>query len=97
MKTVKRFVVFGYDDYYPEGGWSDMKDAFDTLEEAWEYACGLKTDYREIVDLQEGVVKEVCVGGRPAGGGMIVEELQLREDGELKSFTVKLVPREEEA
>jgi len=32
----KRFLVFAYDTYYPHGGMFDLKDSFDTIEEAVE-------------------------------------------------------------
>ena len=31
---LKRFLVFGYYDYYPGGGWHDFIKGFDTQEEA---------------------------------------------------------------
>ena len=31
---MKRFLVFGGEDYYPHGGWGDFIDSFDTIEEA---------------------------------------------------------------
>jgi hypothetical protein len=47
---VKRYVVFGYEEYYPAGGWGDFKGSYETLEEA-------KTQHPvadEIVDLTTG-------------------------------------------
>lgn len=30
----KRFLVFAGDRYYPDGGWNDMRQSFDKLEDA---------------------------------------------------------------
>ena len=57
----KRFVVFGYDDYYPGGGWGDLRGSADTVEGAWEIAkkehADLFTDNWEVIDLETG---DVC-------------------------------------
>lgn len=59
---VKRFVVFGFDQFYPCGGWNDHVESFDSLEEAEKLARQLR-DYKtdkihfnevEIVDLHSG-------------------------------------------
>lgn len=54
---VKRFVVFGYERYYPSGGFGDGYADFDTREEAETYANTLSEDDRfddvEVVDLLE--------------------------------------------
>jgi len=34
---LKRFIVFSGDDYYPGGGVLDLRESFDTLEEAKKY------------------------------------------------------------
>ena len=31
---MKRFLLFTFDFYYPEGGWHDFAGAFDSVEEA---------------------------------------------------------------
>lgn len=31
---MKQFLLFGYDTYYPSGGWRDFKESYDTEEEA---------------------------------------------------------------
>ncbi len=56
---MKRFLVFGYDDYYPCGGWDDFDGCFDTLEDALEHVQSdgvdewrRRADNREIVDMQ---------------------------------------------
>lgn len=57
-KKMKRFLVFGYDRYYPSGGWNDFKDSFDTKDEAQEYAQSLKdqkvVDFSHVVDTITG-------------------------------------------
>ena len=32
---MKRYLLFAGDQYYPRGGWSDFRDSFDSLEEAF--------------------------------------------------------------
>ncbi len=41
---LKRYLVFGHATYYPEGGWSDFKGSFDSLEEADALAEQLDND-----------------------------------------------------
>lgn len=31
---MKNFLVFGFDRYYPGGGWEDFLETFDTFEES---------------------------------------------------------------
>lgn len=61
---MKRFLVFGFDNYYPSGGIGDLQGEFDTLEEAVALTEA-KSKYRpsafqwenyELVDTQEGTV-----------------------------------------
>lgn len=35
--TMKRFLLFAFDTYYPSGGWSDFVGAFDTIEAVDEW------------------------------------------------------------
>ena len=44
-----RYLVFGYENYYPRGGWHDFQAAFAELEHAEAY--DVKGDYYQIVDL----------------------------------------------
>lgn len=46
---MKRFLLFSY-DYYPEGGWRDFYDSFDTLEDAHEASQTLTLNLWHIVD-----------------------------------------------
>jgi len=46
----KKFVVFCYSQYYPGGGLSDIKDSFDTLEEARTFCLKKREDFMEILD-----------------------------------------------
>ncbi len=36
------FLLFGFDDYYPSGGWNDFVGSFNTLKEAQN---GTKVEY----------------------------------------------------
>ena len=31
---MKRYLLFGYNQYYPRGGWYDLQGSFDTPQEA---------------------------------------------------------------
>ena len=33
-----KYLVFTYDNYYPAGGWNDLEDVFETLDEAVAFA-----------------------------------------------------------
>jgi hypothetical protein len=52
----KKYLVFAYDQYYPGGGWSDLKDRFATLEEAQNYIKTSKEhfDFWEIINAETG-------------------------------------------
>lgn len=53
MITTKRYLIFAYDAYYPAGGWSDFKEAFDDYPSALEFADKLQySDGIELVDLE---------------------------------------------
>lgn len=39
---MKKFLIFGYDRYYPAGGMHDLVGQFDTLEEVHEYFNGIR-------------------------------------------------------
>lgn len=34
VNKMKRFLLFVYDKYYPNGGWNDFRGDFDTIMEA---------------------------------------------------------------
>lgn len=51
---MKRYLLFTGYDYYPDGGWSDFKESFDSLEEA--IAASQKSpyycDWNQVVDTE---------------------------------------------
>ena len=60
---MKRYLVFGYDVYYPCGGINDLIGAFGTEEEINEYfikemsdkeSYFNKCDYYQVLDIQTG-------------------------------------------
>ncbi|WP_312357282.1 hypothetical protein [Sphingobacterium multivorum] len=51
----KRYLLFVYDKYYPSGGLFDLKESFDTLEEARDAAMKSECDYKEVYDRIAGV------------------------------------------
>lgn len=54
---MKRYIMFGYDQYYPSGGWTDFIKSSDDIEELKkDIVNGLKKhkcEYYEIVDLNK--------------------------------------------
>lgn len=55
MKKHKRYLLFGYDTYYPLGGMNDLIDSFDTIEEAIDAIKNDNSDCHEIYDRIEGI------------------------------------------
>lgn len=47
---MKKYIVFGYDQFYPLGGMMDFQDDFDTLEEALVYVKKDKWVYYDVVN-----------------------------------------------
>lgn len=54
---MPRYLLFGGDQYYPEGGWHDFRGGFDTVEEAWRGAAR-GWDWWHIVDTSSGEIVE---------------------------------------
>lgn len=54
---MKRFLLFSYAAYYPSGGWSDLYDSYDTLEEARAaFVAAASNNDHQIVDTETGEV-----------------------------------------
>lgn len=53
---MKRFLLFGFDEYYPSGGLHDLIDSTDSLEfceltvQGQEYKC----EYYQVLDIETG-------------------------------------------
>jgi len=47
---MKKFIVFGYEGFYPRGALADIQGDFDTLEEAKDYIENNKRDFNDVVD-----------------------------------------------
>lgn len=55
---MKKYLLFGGDNYYPSGGWNDFVDSFDTILEAmakmdiakweWDWAQIVNTATEEV-------------------------------------------------
>lgn len=58
-----RYLLFCFDGYYPEGGWSDCKGLFDTFEEARGNRTVGDYDYYQIVCIS-GDRHELVESGR---------------------------------
>lgn len=48
--TMKKYILFGYDQYYPFGGLHDIKGSYDTLLEARRAKTKDRSDNHDIVD-----------------------------------------------
>lgn len=54
--SVKRYLLFAGDQYYPVGGWDDFKGSFDTPDEAVDAIRhptepnGWRTDWWHVID-----------------------------------------------
>lgn len=59
---MKRFLVFAFDTYYPDGGWNDFQSSWDSLDEARAASAGTREgngyDHSHIVDGQTGRIEE---------------------------------------
>lgn len=59
-KTMNRYALFMYPQYYPSGGWGDYAGSFDTPENAmtvWEERKQeYEYDFYHIIDLNTGKV-----------------------------------------
>lgn len=53
---MNRYLLFAFDSYYPQGGWEDFVESFDTLEDALEAGGLLERDYIQVVDSDTGEV-----------------------------------------
>lgn len=49
---MKRYLLFGGEDYYPLGGWDDFRDSFDSAEEACDLPLGRNVDWAHVVDTE---------------------------------------------
>lgn len=60
MTSIKTYLVFQFDHYYPCGGWNDFRDSFENWSKAREFADTLKGDNCtvQIVDRDTGEVIE---------------------------------------
>ena len=47
-----RYLLFGFDDYYPMGGWDDFKGAYQSIDDARSEGDGMLHDHLEIVDIE---------------------------------------------
>lgn len=56
---LKRYIGFGFESYYPGGGWNDFIGSFDSIEEAYAHS-----EVCQVVDLTVGEVVE-CVYVKP--------------------------------
>lgn len=54
---MKRFLLFSGYNYYPNGGWLDLKGSYDTIEEVNDaIVTNPSDDWYQIVDTTTGVI-----------------------------------------
>lgn len=51
---MRRYLVFAGMAYYPDGGWDDFKESFDTLSDCMDYLITHHCDWAHIVDSHTG-------------------------------------------
>jgi len=56
IERDKRYLVFSYYAYYPNGGLDDLIDSFDSAQVARDFAKGLGHSYTEVYDRIEGAL-----------------------------------------
>lgn len=62
-KQYKKYILFCYETYHPEGGLNDIHNSYNTLEEAVEILEKMEQDYREIVDRDTWeIIYDSCLG-----------------------------------
>ena len=53
---MKRYLVFRGENYYPNGGWEDFAESFDTLPEVNHYLhttnCLGRSEWAHVVDIE---------------------------------------------
>jgi len=59
----KRYLAFGFDTYYPNGGLCDMQKSFDTIEEAIAYLKSISYDSKDLYDRLAGKSIELSLYG----------------------------------
>jgi len=55
IKKDERFLVFGYDNYYPSGGMGDMLGSFKSLELVKDFILSDPYPYHDVYDRVEGL------------------------------------------
>jgi hypothetical protein len=55
---MKRYILFGGDDYYPGGGWSDVLARYESVEEAIGHFDRRQEnkDWMHLIDVDTGAV-----------------------------------------
>ena len=54
MEQRKRYMLFGFDYHYPQGGEADVIGSFDTMDQAAKVAKEERSDNHEVLDLDTG-------------------------------------------
>lgn len=57
-KMIYKYYLFMFCQYYPRGGWNDLKGSFKTIEEALIYAFQYKNDndFFQIIDIETRII-----------------------------------------
>jgi hypothetical protein len=62
---MERYLLFAYDDYYPNGGWNDFQGSFDSVQDALDSALETDCERYEVVHKATQVI--VIEGKMSAG------------------------------
>ena len=61
QESMKRYMLFCGDNYYPDGGIDDLVHIFDTIEEAKYVISCIYVDWAHIFDIKTGKVSyRIC-------------------------------------
>lgn len=53
---MERYLLFAGNMYYPYGGWNDLVDSYETIEDAVEFAKEKNFEWWHVVDPSFGIV-----------------------------------------
>lgn len=51
---MKRYLAFGGDEFYSQGGWGDFKESFDDVETAKTFLLKESLDWWHVIDSTDG-------------------------------------------
>jgi len=56
IKTMQRYLLFGFNTYYPAGGWNDFIGTFSNIDSAVKTAGAIGYEHYHVVDTETGEI-----------------------------------------